>query len=50
MAAERTLRRPKHPRLYAALIALCALVLAAGVAGTWRVAEHGAPAFNEPFR
>ncbi|HTI68098.1 MAG TPA: hypothetical protein VL460_11190 [Caulobacteraceae bacterium] len=46
MAAERTFRRPKHPRIYAAVIALAALILAAGVAGAWRVAQasgEGAP-------
>jgi hypothetical protein len=39
VAAERTLRRPKHPRAYAALIALAALILAMGVAGTWSLAQ-----------
>ena len=39
MAAERTLRRPKHPRLYALLIGLVALTVAVGVAGAWRAGQ-----------
>jgi hypothetical protein len=43
MAAERTLRRPKKPRAYAAIVALAAAILAIGVAGTWRVAQRSPP-------
>jgi hypothetical protein len=43
MTAERTLRRPKRPRAYAATVALAAAILALGVAGTWRVAQRSPP-------
>ena len=39
MAAERTRRLPKRPRAYVVLVALAALTLAAGVAGTLKVAQ-----------
>ncbi len=41
--AERTLRRPKRPRAYALLIAIAALMLALGVAGTWIIAQRTDP-------
>jgi hypothetical protein len=41
--AERTLRRPKRPGAYAAVIALSALILAAGVVGSWSLARHMDP-------
>ena len=41
--AERTIRRPKRPGPYAAIIALAALVLAVGVAGTWILAQGKDP-------
>jgi hypothetical protein len=46
--AERTLRRPKRPKAYAALILLAALVLAAGVAGTWSLAQRLDPMAGRP--
>ncbi len=39
MAAERTRRLPKRPRAYFVLAALAGLALAAGVAGTLKVAQ-----------
>ena len=44
MADERTLRRPKRPRAYAALALAVAALLAASVALTWRLAIDAAPA------
>ena len=46
MAAERTLRVPKRPLAYALMVAASALILAACIAGTWRLAHatHVAPA------
>ena len=40
MAAPRTRRSPKRPRVYAALVLGAAAVLAAGVAGSWRLAHE----------
>jgi hypothetical protein len=48
--AERTVRRPKRPGAYAALIALAALVLAAGVVGVWDAAQHLDPAVGQDVR
>jgi hypothetical protein len=42
MPAERTIRIPKRPLTYAFIVAAAALVLAAAVAATWRLA-HDAP-------
>ncbi len=48
--AERTLRRPKRPGAYAAVIALAAVILAAGVAGTWARAQAVDPAAGQQVR
>jgi hypothetical protein len=48
--AERTLRRPKRPGAYAAVIALAAVILAAGVAGTWTRAQTVDPAAGQQVR
>ena len=46
MAVQRTLRMPKRPKAYAALVVAAAAILAVCVAGTWRLAHetHEAPA------
>jgi hypothetical protein len=46
--AERTVRRPKRPRAHALVIALVAAVLAAGVAGTWSLAQRLDPTVGRP--
>ena len=46
--AERTLRRPKRPGAYAAVIALAAAILAVGVAGTWTLAQQTDPQAVQP--
>lgn len=47
MTSARTVRRPVHPRAYAAVIALAAVMLAIGVGGSWRIAqEEAAPGFT----
>ena len=40
MAAHRTLRLPKRPGAYAALVVAAAAILAACVAGSWRLAHE----------
>ena len=48
--AERTLRRPKRPGAYAAVIALSAAILAIGVAGTWTLAQRLDPMAGQQIR
>ena len=48
--AERTIRRPRRPGPYAAVIALAALILAAGVAGTWSLAQGLDPVAGQTVR
>ncbi|HTK36292.1 MAG TPA: hypothetical protein VL358_13545 [Caulobacteraceae bacterium] len=50
MAPDRTLRRPKRPGAYAAVIALCAAILALGVAGSWSLAQHVDPMAGQRIR
>jgi hypothetical protein len=48
--AERTIRRPKRPGAYAAVIALAALILAAGVMGSWTLAQRMDPEIGPLIR